>query len=202
MRLSAIEDIIHDCSASLDGALFHYWPTTNESEMSERNLTLHVAGSLGRAGFHCYSECRWAASRRAEGGDGNQRSRLDMLAWQPKRRTLLLVEAKRLHGVGGVRSIVTDVRRILSFRPRARLGAWHQYGVILASTWSPKIASWWTHTHTKEDPWFKGTLAWNQLAPHVRARVEEGRWEAIRLKTEPARPGRVHSLLYGVFQVF
>lgn len=197
MRLSTIEMIVQACADSLNDALVHYWPTTDETEMSERNLTLHFARVLAGAGFCCYAECRWAAQASASSLDA--RSRLDMLAWQPRRRTLLLVESKRLHNVDGVHSIVRDIGRIFRFRPQGQLGALarHRFGVVLASTWNPKIASWWKSTG--RDPWPKGTSAWGALPRDERRRVEGGCCDAVSLETASVHPGRAHSLLYSVF---
>lgn len=201
MNVKEVVTLVRTGAASLKADLEHYWPTTEESELSERNLTFHAGQSFRSAGFSCYFECRWDETT-ADVEDPYRRCRLDMLAWSPTRFALLLVEAKRLFNLDGVAAIVEDVQRICSFRVRERVKPDHRFGVILASTWDSRITDWWTALD--HDPWKAGTEVWNRLAPRtLRRHVESGHWGAIPLETPAAEPreGRQHSFLYGVFEI-
>jgi hypothetical protein len=196
---TTIGAFIETAAHSLARSVRRYWPVNGRNELGERNQTLHLATVLMRHDWHCWLEAHW---------DGGTDRRIDLLAWEERSRTLVTVEAKRLGTAEGVAALAADVARIASFCPIAHeeetylLSPNQCFGVLLATTWVPKIARWWTSGPHDADPWAAGSGAWpDERSPAIRA-ANRGVWRAVKLGTE-ANDGDTdrHHLLYAVWRV-
>jgi hypothetical protein len=198
MNIATLVEIVEEAGASLSRSVQRYWPVNGRNEVGERNQTMHLAGALLRREWHCWAEAH---------SDGATDRRHDLLTWHERTRTLCMIEAKRLYSPDGVAAIAADVQRIASFCPIAHGGPYgltleRCFGLITATTWTPKIMQWWQSEVGRKDPWPSGTAAWSDARNRAINAANAGVWRTISLgtKSDDDEVNR-HHLLYALWPI-
>lgn len=196
MEIATLIEIVEEAGASLSRSVRRYWPVNGRNEVGERNQTMHLAGAFLRREWHCWAEAH---------SDQATDRRHDLMAWHEPTRTLCMVEAKRLYSSEGVAAIAADVQRIASFCPIMHDGSSgltpeRCFGLIMATTWAPKIAAWWQSKAGGVDPWVAGTAAWPDARNHAIKAANNGVWKAVSLASESdLGASDLHQLLYALW---
>ncbi len=113
-----------------------------DNDVSERNVSFHFCSELMMQNFKIYAEV--GHNRRA-----GVLGRLDYLAIDSKTDTMLAIEAKRIHGLASIRSVLEDVSRVhefdIQFASDYHTGkkAKSKYGLVIGITWNKKIMEQW-----------------------------------------------------------
>jgi hypothetical protein len=152
MEAVEVVRIVRRGALYLAESLSDYWPPSGENDLPERNISLHMAQAFAEQGFRCYGEVN-PCDRTDE--------RLDLLAFQPAGKTVVVIECKKLHQPERLEDMLRDAERILAFRPQDRyspeLTSASRFGVLAASTWNDKAAAWWAAT---DGIWDAGEARW------------------------------------------
>lgn len=129
MNKKQLHDVIGDAAARQQKALQIWYPQMGNNAPAERNITLYLAIALADAGASVYSEANIDSARR-----------VDLVAYIPESKTLLVVEAKRSLNGGSAR-LLRDRPRVagFSFSPRVR----RRWGVLVTTTTIRARASAW-----------------------------------------------------------
>ena len=149
MRAIEIERLVRRAANSMADSLHFYWPSLGRNDIPERNISAHFAHVLLDHDFLLYAEAH---------PEDTARRHLDLLAIHPTRDTLVAAEFKRIYSTETVGAMVADLDRIRSWRlgqdrGHHQLRVHHRFGVLAATTWNPKYASWFNTTDlSHEDP--------------------------------------------------
>lgn len=134
-------------------SLWDYWPASGENDIPERNISVHAARAFAEQGFRCYAE--------VNPRDRTDR-RLDLLAFDPDREVLAILESKKLHVPEQLEGMLKDAERIIEFQPHGResdqVGRAARFGILVATTWKDEAAAWWAAT---DGSWDAGEARWN-----------------------------------------
>lgn len=144
MTIITIDRIVKKGIESLRTSLWNYWPASGENEIAERNVSIHVA--------HQFIQSRWKVFAEASFPYKASR-RVDLLAIHVGKKALVVGECKILHDSTKAAGLAKDGKRILTFHLSDEYESppltSHRFGLLLALTWNPKVAKWWTQpTHT------------------------------------------------------
>ena len=137
MSIASAARIVDRGIQSLRKSLSEYWPAIGPNDMSERNITAHVAHSFLKARWLIYAEPVFPRS---------SQQRLDMMALHKSTRTLIAIEGKRLYEGDKATALAKDATRIRKFRlveSNAGFLPIRRFGLLLAFTWSPEMRMWW-----------------------------------------------------------
>jgi hypothetical protein len=138
MTIGTIDRIVKNGIISLRKSLWEYWPAAGLNEIAERNVSTHVA--------HLFLQSKWKVFAEAS-FPYKANKRVDLLAIQVGKKTLVVGESKLLHDSTKAASLAQDGKRILSFHlsdehePPPKIS--NRFGLLLALTWNPKVAKWW-----------------------------------------------------------
>lgn len=160
MKTEQIERIVNRGLDSLRNSLDVYWPAINENDMTERNLSIHVAHSFIQSNWGVYGEASFPKSAD---------KRLDLLALHEETNTFVAAESKILPDGNRAMGLATDVERIKTFKPitdyfEPKAG----FGLFLAATWSEEIKEWWIREEDHGSP-PEGNMGagWEALGKHL-----------------------------------
>ena|SRR5207247_6355538 len=140
-----------------------YWPAQKGNDMSERNISTHVAHSFLSAGWFAYSEVSFP---------GQPDARLDVLCLSERSNSLVAIESKRLESAVKAHELAKDLKRLKRFR-LVEDNAWFvppkrsRFGVLLAFTWSPEIKAWWVGVGHKAPPLRTTGKGWRLLGKQL-----------------------------------
>ncbi len=165
MKLLEIERLVIRGANSLAEHLHYYWPTVQDKDINEANITLHLGRAFADAGFLTFAEV-------ARGPEGPKaKERMDMLAIDPVSDCTVACEYKLLKSAADVESIADDIDRIRDFRmqkpkkslvPEIDLKKGQRFGLIAALTWDQKYAKWWTGNTSNP----RKDKVWDKLTEH------------------------------------
>lgn len=140
-----IHSVIVDAAATLDESLNYFYPAWGKNGFNERNLTYQMAKAFERRKASCaFMEIPFLDQERKVYG-----KHVDALMFDPY--LALFVESKRLYSAEKLNELKLDYERmtISNLQPVLddlclRLSGRRQaYRVILAETWSARVAHWW-----------------------------------------------------------
>lgn len=156
--VNSLSEAVARAAEAYGNALNTWYPQHGNNAPAERNLTLQLAFALKEivptAQFYAESSLGPSAKRR-----------VDLVAYDPGARALVVVEAKRfLEKSPG--EILDDVQRIGEFKPEndnRDIPFDAKFGVILTQTVEDKNADWWCGAgqRTSDGP------AWAALESHL-----------------------------------
>lgn len=186
-----VERIIRRAGHQLAESLWDYWPTENENELSERNISTQLAASFGGRGFRAFAEVH---------SKGRVDQRFDLFLLNHDEQVALCVESKRLYSTEQARRILADVERILTFVSRDEdVPNYRRFGVIAATTWQRDIAEWWSSLDGKSP---SDDDIWKELSDHDA--LADAHWGSVviqGLDTNSPATKDFHFLLYMVFEI-
>lgn len=131
----SVARLVRKSASLLAESLWEYWPTEGHNEISERNITLHLAVAFQNAGYRLYAEAHTK---------GQTNRRIDFVAFNPEASTSVLAECKRLYSAEKCSEIVEDVDRLRAFVPLDSGLGKRSFGVVAATTWNRSIVEWWS----------------------------------------------------------
>lgn len=162
MNASSIKKALQAAGKRQQEALKVWYPQKGPNAPAERNWTLHLALALSGEGVQLYAEPTFKAE---------SKTRLDLVAYSPKSKTLLVVEAKRFvdKGAGGLLADVERTRRFeFSTYEEEAMPTRGRWGCLLTSTTKESHAEWWRAPEGRPARCSDANGAWAKLATHLR----------------------------------
>lgn len=192
ISVETISEAIESAAKEYGAALKTWYPQHGNNAPAERNLTLHLAIALKSAtpGIRLYAE--------PNNGETNS-ERIDLVAYEPSTKTLIVVEAKRFIEKSP-RGLVDDVERIADFvlendnNENGALRVRKKFGVLLTQTIEPKSLEWWNSRERNE----RGP-AWRELRAHL-AMYQDGVGAALVHAFKRAKQERQRHVLWSVWE--
>ena len=143
----------------LSKAIDFYWPSEENNDISERNISMLVMHSFIANGFHVYAEVLY---------NHKPPKYVDFIAIKLDGNVadiLVVGEAKNLYGAGQAEAMCDDIEKIHEFelprwdRSKPRL----KIGLLIAFTWDKRIISWWKK-RDPNSPLDRGGNGWENLS--------------------------------------
>jgi len=198
MKIESIQRTLERGITSLKRSLWWYWPASGDNEVAERNVTAHIAHALLRARWCVFTEASFPY--RAD-------KRIDLLAIQVGRKTMLVGECKLLHDGTKAASLASDAGRLRKFRLSDEHG-WRppisaRYGLLMALTWNPRVSGWWAQMSTLENhPERNIGEGWRKLAKTLNSlKANRGVRRLSKYRDKNAKKAYEHWLLYAIFKL-
>jgi len=166
--------------------------------VAERNVTAHVAHALLRARWRVFTEASFPY---------RANKRIDLLAIQVGKKTMLVGECKLFHDGTKAASLASDAVRLRKFR----LSDEHdwppfistRYGLLMALTWNPKVSDWWTRGKSLRDhPERNSGDGWKKLAKTLNDTKANCRARRLyKYRDKKTRKVQEHWLLSAIFKI-
>lgn len=197
MTISSIDRIVKKGIKSLKNSLWEYWPAAGQNEIAERNVSIHIA--------HQFIRSRWKVSAEASFPYKANR-RVDLLAIQIGKKAFVVGESKLLHDSTKAASLAKDGKRIMTFR-LSNEHDWpppisQRFGLLLALTWNPKVAKWWsTHPTHAPLPEQSSGNGWKSLGKFLNRHKAKCRASLLYKYPDENKKHHEHWVVYAIFKL-
>jgi len=186
MDIQGLQRMVRKGLFSLADSLASYWPAFDDKGVAERNLTAHVCKEFLNCGFDVFFEIPLGMKKQSE--------RLDCLFISYAHKLYVAVESKKLYGPQKAAEIKGDIERIYEFKLQDEdIDLNSAYGLILAETWRPDIATWWISDNDEAD--LGDDKRWKSLEDALE--IPDIEVESITLYHESDK--KVHKALYAIW---
>lgn len=184
-EMEKIEKIIRKGLFSMSEAIYQHWPHTEdntENEISEANITIHLAHALINAGYSTFAEYRI-----------NENEHYDLKAVCPDKTHHIILESKRFLKSDET-SMVYDLQRMLD-EPKGDVPV---YGVAACLTQNINVHDWWVDPDRGEYPKNCSSNVWKELHDFIGSKQVNCISFPLSYQTYEVE---CYMALYGIFEI-